>query len=299
MCGIAGIAPFNQVSDKVEIKKMIGEIIHRGPDQKIIFKNSLGVFGFVRLNIIDLSNKSNQPFFSNDKKIQIIYNGEIYNYKSLKQSYFKNTNFKSNGDGEVLVHLYEKYGIKFLDKVKGMFSICIIDENLKKIYLVRDRFGIKPLYFRFDKNQKKLFFCSEINPLANSNKFKKKLNINEANKFLTQGLVNSNSETWFKDIHQVKAAHYIELFNERISEKKYYHIEDFIDEKKISSFKENISNFKNKIQNSFIEHNQFDVKAGIHLSGGVDSAVLAGISNFNQKKYQSFTFDFNDKNIVK
>lgn len=69
MCGIAGIAPFNQVSDKVEIKKMIGEIIHRGPDQKIIFKNSLGVFGFVRLNIIDLSNKSNQPFFSNDKKI--------------------------------------------------------------------------------------------------------------------------------------------------------------------------------------------------------------------------------------
>ena len=295
MCGIAGIVPFNKNQDKLSIESMVDQILHRGPDQRKIFKNSLGIFGFVRLNIIDLSTKSNQPFLSRDKKIQIIYNGEIYNYKSLKENYFKNTQFKSNGDGEVLIHLYEKYGIKFLDKIKGMFSICIIDENLKKIYLIRDRFGIKPLYYRYEKKINKLFFCSEISPLANTKSFNKRINIGEAHKFLNQGLVNSNNETWFKDIYQVKAAHYIEFSNNKILEKKYYQIEDFIDEEKENTFKEDMIKFKNKLQNSFTEHNQFDVEAGIHLSGGVDSAVLAAISNFNNKTYKSFTFDFNDK----
>ncbi len=295
MCGIAGIVPFNKNIDEISIKKMVNEILHRGPDQKIIFKNSLGIFGFVRLNIIDLSEKSNQPFLSKNKKIQIIYNGEIYNYKSLKKDYFRNIEFKSEGDGEVLVHLYEKYGIKFLDKIKGMFSICIIDENLKKMYLIRDRFGIKPLYYRYEKKINKLFFCSEISPLANTSKYDKKINIGEAHKFLTQGLVNSTNETWFKNIHQVRASHYIEISKNKILEKKYYHIEDFVDEKKEATFKEEMIKFKDKLQNSFLEHNQFDVKAGIHLSGGVDSAVLGAISNYNKKSYNSFTFDFNDK----
>jgi len=89
MCGIAGIVPFNKNQDKLSIESMVDQILHRGPDQRKIFKNSLGIFGFVRLNIIDLSTKSNQPFLSRDKKIQIIYNGEIYNYKSLKENYFK------------------------------------------------------------------------------------------------------------------------------------------------------------------------------------------------------------------
>ena len=295
MCGIAGIVPFNRNLDQISIEKMVDEIIHRGPDQRKVFKNSLGIFGFVRLNIIDLTNKSNQPFLSRNKKIQLIYNGEIYNYKSLKKKYFKDTQFKSNGDGEVLIYLYEKFGINFLDKIKGMFSICIIDENLKKIFLIRDRFGIKPLYYKYEKKINKFSFCSEIGPLVNNANFEKKVNIREAHKFFTQGLINSTNETWFKNIFQVRPSHYIEFFNNKISEKKYYHIERSIDETESKTFKEYIEDFKEKIQNSFLEHNQFDVEAGIHLSGGVDSAVLAAISNYNNKSYKSYTFDFNDK----
>jgi len=107
MCGIAGISPFENDKDIVVIKKMVNSICHRGPDQENIFKNRLGIFGFLRLKIIDLSEKSNQPFISENQKIQIFYNGEIYNYKELKEAYFPNLKFKSDGDGEIILYLYE------------------------------------------------------------------------------------------------------------------------------------------------------------------------------------------------
>ena len=295
MCGIAGIVPFNSNNDEKDIIDITKKIKHRGPDQEIIFKNNMGIFGFVRLKIIDMSTKSNQPFISKNKKIQIMYNGEIYNFKKLKK-YFPKSIFKSNGDGEVLLHLYEKFGISFLNKIKGMFSICIIDEKINKIFLIRDRFGIKPLYYYFNNKKKKLFFCSEIGPLAELSKNDNIVNKKEAFKFFQQGLINSNNETWFKSIKQVKASHYLEYSKFSIKEKKYYFIEKMVNEEdENKSFKTYMDDFKEKLQISFEEHNQFDVLAGIHLSGGVDSAVLAAMSNYNKKSYYSYTFDFENK----
>ena len=141
---------------------MIESILHRGPDQKNIFKSKDSVFGFVRLKIIDLSDNANQPFVSEDKKIKIIYNGEIYNFIDLKRTYLKQVKFKSNGDGEVILHLYQKFGIDFVSKINGMFSIAIIDERSNKTFLV-GWVLIKPLYYYIDKN--KLIFCSEIQEL--------------------------------------------------------------------------------------------------------------------------------------
>ena len=116
---------------------MVEKITHRGPNQKItkklIEKNYIG---FVRLSIIDLTDKSNQPIVSENKKISLIYNGEIYNYLDLK-TYFKDLTFKSDGDGEVLLKMYERFGIEFIDKIKGMFSISIIDNN--KNYILNKR----------------------------------------------------------------------------------------------------------------------------------------------------------------
>lgn len=298
MCGITGIVSFSSKVDETEVISMVNKIKHRGPDQEKIFKNKLGIFGFVRLKIIDISDNSNQPFYSENKKIQIIYNGEIYNYKDLKKDYFPNKKFKSDGDGEVLLYLYEKYGINFIEKIKGMFSICVIDENKKKIFLIRDRFGIKPLYYHYNSLKKILYFCSEIKGIAETKTVKTELNYKEAYKFFNQGLINSSGETWFKEINQVKPSHFVEYSEDNIQEKKYYFLEKQIEEnndyKKIS-FKYYMEDFKNRLQQSFKEHNQFDVKAGIHLSGGVDSAVLAAISNYNNKKYNSYTFDFEQK----
>ena len=296
MCGIAGIAPFENSEDKKTITEIVKNIQHRGPDQEIIFQNNLGIFGFVRLKIIDMSSKSNQPFVSKNKKIQIIYNGEIYNYKKLRKKYFSDIGFNSAGDGEILLHLYEKFGIEFIEKIKGMFSICIIDENINKIFLIRDRFGIKPLYYHLNKLNNKIYFCSEINSLAQLKDYNKEINPSEAYKFFQQGLINSSSETWFKNIYQVKPSHFLEYSKSGIKETKYYFIEKHIDENADKkTFKDYMEKFKSNLQKSFIEHNQFDVKAGIHLSGGVDSAVLAAMSNYNKKNYNSYTFDFENK----
>ena len=142
MCGIAGILPFDGPSDKKKLHVMVSSIAHRGPDQKNIFQNSLGIFGFLRLKIIDLSDRSNQPLLSKDKKIQLIYNGEIYNFKKLKKKYFPQSQFFSEGDGEIIIHLYEKFGISFIEIIKGLYSICIIDLRNNKVFLIRDRFGI-------------------------------------------------------------------------------------------------------------------------------------------------------------
>lgn len=294
MCGIAGIIPFKNKIDHTRIDVITNSISHRGPDQKKIFKSKNSVFGFVRLKIIDLSDNSNQPFSSVNKKIHIIYNGEIYNFKELKDVFFSNIKFKSKGDGEILLHLYQKFGISFLDKIKGMFSIAIIDENKNKTYLIRDRFGIKPLYYYYDKD--KLIFCSEIKGILRGLNQKGELNIKEAFKFFKQGLINSSKETWFKNINQVKQSCYLEIDNNNVVEKQYYFIDQKIDENKDLnnkfSFKYYVNEFKERLLVSFDQHNIYDVEAGVHLSGGIDSSILAALSNYFKKDYKSFTFDF-------
>ena len=121
MCGIAGIISFTNKIDHSRIDIITNSISHRGPDQKKIFKSKNSVFGFVRLKIIDLSDNSNQPFSSHDNKIHIIYNGEIYNFRELKDQFFSNQRFKSKGDGEIRIHFYQKFGSNFIEKRKGMF----------------------------------------------------------------------------------------------------------------------------------------------------------------------------------
>ena len=297
MCGIAGILSEQNKDTEQQVDKMLNTIEHRGPDQKKIFSNKLGSFGFVRLKIIDLSDKSNQPFISKDQKVKIIFNGEIYNYKELKNQYFKEDTFKSDGDGEILLHLYLKYGINFLEKIKGMFAIAIIDEKLNKVFLVRDRFGIKPLYYTYSKNT--LYFCSEISGIRESKTNNFNFNLNEMHRYFKQGLINSSDETWFKNINQVPPGNFL-IYSKNLGIKKvkYYKIEDHVDEdldNNKTSFKKYINEFENRMHHSFDEHNNYDVEAGVHLSGGVDSAVLAALINKKKLKMNSYTFDFEKK----
>ena len=138
MCGIAGIINFKRENqnDKI-LKKIIDKIKHRGPDHDQIIQNSLGCFGYVRLKIIDISSKSNQPFEAQNGKVKLFYNGEIYNFQDLKNKHLGNIQLKSKGDGEVLIYLYLKYGIDFVNLIKGIYSISVIDEKKNKVYLIR------------------------------------------------------------------------------------------------------------------------------------------------------------------
>ena len=150
MCGISGIINFKNKPLPSLVDEMNNSIKYRGPDHQAVWSNEFCSSGIVRLKILDLSNNSNQPFLDNERKISIIYNGEIYNFKSLKEKYFYDQKFKSGGDGEIILFLYRKFGISFIEKLKGMFSIFICDTKEKKTYLIRDRFGIKPLYYHYN-----------------------------------------------------------------------------------------------------------------------------------------------------
>ena len=198
MCGLSGIINFKSSPSIKIVTNMNNRIRYRGPDHQDVWKNEYASFGVVRLKIIDLSEASNQPFFDKEKKITIIYNGEIYNFKELKNQFFSNQIFFSNGDGEILLYLYKKFGIEFINKIKGMYSIAICDENLKKIFLIRDRFGIKPLYFNLNENDNELSFCSEIPGLLENSKIIKKPNYSEIYRYLQNSMVNSTDQTWFE-----------------------------------------------------------------------------------------------------
>ena len=295
MCGISGIVNFYKKVDLDLVKKMNDIIGYRGPNQKNVWSNSFCAAGNVRLSIIDLSSKSNQPFVSYDKKIKITYNGEIYNFKEIKEAYFTNVEFKSLGDGEVLLYLYQKYGIEFLKKIKGMFSIFISDEGKNKVYLIRDRFGIKPLYFSYNTTLKELTFCSEIPGIFINKNIKKEQNFFETYRYLALGLTNATNETWFKNVYQVKPSTYLEFSKNGLNNIQYYKLEDNIDEEKKGNenlFFNYISKINEKIDNSFSQHTIYDVKGGIHQSGGTDSSLLVALAKKQGKNFDTFTFDF-------
>ncbi len=296
MCGISGIINFSKKPDISVVNKMNEKISYRGPDFKTTWSNSYSSIGFVRLAIIDLSNNSNQPFISEDQKISIIYNGEIYNFKELKKRYFPDVKFKSIGDGEILIHLYQKFGIDFLDKIRGMFSIFISDENKKNTYLIRDRFGIKPLYYYFDQKKKELTFCSEIPGIFQNPKIRKEQNFRETARYLNEGLISSTNETWFKDIFQVRPSNFIVFNDQGIKECEYYDLSKKINEnQKEKSFYYYKDLFSEKIKESFTQHTVFDVPAAIHQSGGLDSTALVAITKLLKKNFDTYTFDFENK----
>ncbi len=299
MCGITGLVSFVTKPNKRIVKNMNQSLFHRGPDNFSYIENNFAVMGMARLKIIDLSDDSNQPFLNNEKKVSVMYNGEIYNFKELKNQFLSEINFRSNGDGEVILHLYCKFGISFINYLKGMFSIAISDENENKFYLIRDRFGIKPLYYHFNEHKKELTYSSEIQSILKNEEIRKEVNYKEVYYYLNNSMINSTNETWFKNIYQVEPSTYIEFNkNSNLIFKKYYKIEDNIDEDldySNNSFKHWSGKIKEKFYESFNQHSIFDVSGGIHLSGGADSTILAVLANKYKQNLKTYTFDFEEK----
>ena len=174
MCGICGIIDFNnQIKEKKQIIHVMAEkILHRGPDDSGTFSDENISLGFKRLSILDIKN-GNQPIFNKNKSIVSIFNGEIYNFKEIKKELIeKGYNFVTETDSEIIPFAYEVWGTDFVKKLNGMFAIAIYDKLKRKFFLIRDRVGIKPLFF-FNYNST-IFFSSEINSLISVPFFKKK-----------------------------------------------------------------------------------------------------------------------------
>ncbi|MEA1962803.1 MAG: asparagine synthase (glutamine-hydrolyzing) [Patescibacteria group bacterium] len=294
MCGIAGKLSFkNQPVEETDILAMINEIRHRGPDDEGIYINNNIGLGHRRLSVIDLSKNGQQPMADKSKKFWITYNGEVYNFPELKKELQKDgIKFKSNTDTEVIIYLYKKYGSECLKLLRGMFAFAIWDNEKQELFLARDRIGKKPLKYYFDDNV--LIFSSELKAILKNKEVKKEIDWEAISEFLTFKYVPA-PRTGFKNIYKLLPAHYmiIKTNGEKIL-KQYWDL----DYSKKLELSENDWQKKitEKLQKSVQARLISDVPLGVHLSGGIDSSLIAAfIAGTRSGKIKTFSIGFKEK----
>ena len=293
MCGILAYIGKENFSSK-KIRQTLSLMKNRGPDNqkclRLNFHKKKILLFHSRLKIIDLKNRSNQPFQKYNKIL--IYNGEIYNFKELKKT-LKNLgyNFYTNSDTEVLITAYEHYGINFTKKLNGMWAFLIYDINKKKIIVSRDIFGEKPLYYY--QSNKGIFFSSEIKYIRNLAKEKININFSKIKKNLEFGykILNTDNDTFFKKVYSFPKACIGDfgLSKGKLKIKKFW-------KPQIKKYKKlSYKNFCLKLKNIMIESLEkriiSDVPLAVSLSGGIDSSIIAGLikKKFNKKRLKCFS----------
>ena len=297
MCGIAGIIDSKAENKKQIIGQMVKRILHRGPDEDGFFCDEMVGLGMRRLSIIDLST-GQQPIFSDDKKWLIFFNGEIYNYKELREELVKlGVKFTTQGDTEVILQMYITYGEAMLPRLRGMFAFCIYNTETKKVFLARDFFGIKPVYY-LKVGQKITAFGSEIKSFLDVPGFKAEVNDEAVFNYLSFQY-NPLDQTFFKNVYKLPPAHFlkIDLKTGESEMKKYWSFEfdsvsrvtlDIMDEKKTAE------KIRETMRDSVAHHMIADVPVGSFLSGGVDSSIIATLMQEirGDKKIKTFTVGF-------
>ena len=291
MCGICGFLKLNNTNyiNKQYVIDMNEEMIHRGPDGGNIWMsdNNLIAFGHRRLSIIDLSTNASQPMANSNNDIVLTYNGEIYNHSDIRKELEAKGKYKwitDHSDTEVILRAYEEWGIECIHRFRGMFAFAIWDKRINKAYLVRDRIGIKPLFYTV--NNGILTFSSDINSLLKVLSQKPKINEKAMYDYLTF-LCATGEDTMFKEIHKVKPATYLEIdvTTGTIKKKKYWDVLDNYQENiYTASENEIIEALMSEIKVSADLRKASDVPVGIFLSGGVDSSTNAVLFAKNEKK---------------
>ena len=286
MCGIVGFIDKSKDKKKI-IKDMADLIIHRGPDSDGYYVDDNIALGFRRLSIIDLGTGS-QPIFNEEKDKVIIFNGEIYNYQIIKEDLLaKGHKFTTKADTEVILHGYEEYGEKILNKLRGMFSFVIYDIKTKELFGARDFFGIKPFYYYIDDEV--FMFGSEIKSFLGNPNFKREFNKEMLPLYLSfqySALENS----FFKNVYKLKPGCYFKYRDGKFKLEKYYNLElEPYEDRSFDDFKDGIRDLLN---DSVEAHKVSDVEVGSFLSSGVDSSLIATISSVNK----TFTVGWDNNN---
>lgn len=287
MCGIAGIISKEAVKQLPVLKIMANSLAHRGPDDEGI--EIIGIdgndnfsIGLVhrRLAVIDLSEAGHQPMSNEDDRIWIVYNGEIYNYKDIREELkTRGHRFKSNSDTEVIIHAYEEWGTDCLQKLRGMFSFALLDRIKKVLLLAVDRFGIKPLYY-YEGKDNLFLFASELRTILNSGLMEKHIDSFAINSFLAYGAIQAPL-TIIKGIYALLPAHYL-IYDLSIRKKKdiqYWNPACRISEKSLNNETEVSQKIRSILENCVQRHLVSDVPVGLFLSGGIDSSSIVALAN--------------------
>ena len=291
MCGIAGFIGRGSHDDG---HRMIQSIRHRGPDyQGVFFKENI-CLAHARLSILDVSSGSHQPMFNSEKSIVLIFNGEIYNYLTLKEE-LKLTGkyqFNTTSDTEVVLYLYQEYGEGFLDKINGMFAIAIYDFRSNSLLLARDRMGKKPIYYVEVGDT--FIFGSEIKAVTTHPLVKKELDLDAINQYLTFDYIPAPLSI-NKNIYKLEAAHCLIIKNGKIESKKRFWQYNFTTNKSIS-FEVAKTQLDSLLNHATASRLMSDVPLGVFLSGGLDSSAVAYYAQKNSStQINTFSIGFEDK----
>lgn len=291
MCGICGYFSFNKPIDIEELKSMTDALQHRGPDAIGYFSEKAVSLGHTRLSIIDLSAKANQPMFSHNKQYVIVFNGEVYNYNEIaKQLKIEQ---KTTSDTEVILEALAKKGTEAINLFNGMYAIALYDRENKILTLIRDRIGIKPLFYFWDGNH--FAFASELKALLKLNIVKQNLKINykAVNNYLHVGFI-PEPQTIYENIHKFPAGSYGILKENLFSIKKYWNISEQINAQTINDEKEAKEKLKELIIDSVRYRLLSDVPYGVFLSGGIDSSLVAATAQHITGNIKTFSIGFKE-----
>jgi asparagine synthase (glutamine-hydrolysing) len=280
MCGITGFS----WDDSKLIKNMVAIQKHRGPDQDGIYTDKNCSLGHARLSIIDLSNAGKQPM--TNEALTITFNGEIYNFKEIRDELrTKGHKFKSETDTEVILHAYQEYGAKCVEKFNGMFAFAIYDATKKEFFLARDRAGVKPLYYSI--KDKKLVFASELKAILLHEHISKDLSKPAFQKFLTFRYT-PDQQTLFQDIQKLPPGHHAIYKSGKLTQKEFWDLS-------IKPVKDNqyASKIDDTLQEAVRKRLMSDVPLGVFLSGGLDSTYIVSLmKELNDQPIKTFSVGF-------
>ncbi len=277
MCGIAGIYGAPNVE---AVRRMVDAMHHRGPDDSGLFADDVCVLGHARLAIIDTSTAGHQPMFSTDGLIQLVFNGEIYNYKSERDLLIaKGYRFHTSSDTEVVLRLYEEYGETCFERLRGIFSLAIYDQRRgrgkEQLLLARDQFGVKPLLYA--QREGCLIFASEIKALLASGLVPRRIDTTALQQLLSLGSVYQPA-TLVEGVHALPAAHFMRLDSNGMRIERYWSFaRDRVTGLRQLPYAEQVDSFADALRESVRLQMVADVPVGAFLSGGVDSSLIVAL----------------------
>jgi asparagine synthase (glutamine-hydrolysing) len=294
MCGITGIYAYNMVGrvSMINVANATAALSSRGPDYQDIYNDQTVALGHRRLSIIDPTPEGHQPMWDMGKRYGIVFNGEIYNYKVLKQELVaKGVQFQSETDTEVLLNLYIKEGVACLNKLNGFFAFAIFDHRDKTLFIARDRMGIKPLYYLMDDDR--LLFASEMKSIIQYG-IDKSIDYAALYTYLQLNYIPAPN-TIFKSVKKLLPGHYIYLTPEKIIKEAYYQIPYDKERSTDLDYEQQKARLESLLEESVQKRLVADVPVGSFLSGGVDSSVIASLAKRHKEDLHTFSIGFKDE----
>ncbi|MFQ5853051.1 MAG: asparagine synthase (glutamine-hydrolyzing), partial [Candidatus Binatia bacterium] len=290
MCGIAGLLnfDFNHRADSRILQRMCNVIVHRGPDDEGIYLNGPMGLGMRRLSIIDVHG-GHQPMSNEDGSLWIVFNGEIYNHREIREQMIaRGHNYATRSDTESILHLYEEFGLGCLDWLRGMFAFAIWDNRNNRLFLARDRVGIKPLFYRVD--EERLIFGSEIKSILEHPEVPREIDWQALDSYLAVSYIPA-PRTAFQGISKLLPGHYLLWENGKIRVEKYWDL--FYRPNRKAKIEDLCTELLHVLREAIGLHLISDVPLGAFLSGGIDSSTLVALmSEQSTEPVKTFTIGF-------